>query len=194
VDQGVKTVDRASEPARRDFLYIATGAVATVGAVFAAWPFIDQMNPTSAVLAMASIEVNLTGIQPGQQVVFNWRGHPLFVRRRTPKEIAQARAVPVAELIDPIARNANLPDAAPATDANREIKPEWLVVVGVCTHLGCTPTVSTPQSPQGEYGGWLCHCHGSQYDVAGRVRKGPAPQNLAVPPYSFTGPMKIKVG
>lgn len=182
------------EPTRRDFLYIATGATAAVGAAFAAWPFIDQMNPSSAVLAMSSIDVDISAIQPGQQVIFNWRGHPLFVRRRTPKEIAEARAVPLSALIDPLADNANLADNAPATDANRATKPEWLVVVGVCTHLGCTPTVSTPQAPQGEYGGWLCHCHGSQYDVAGRVRKGPAPRNLAVPKYEFTGPTKIKVG
>jgi ubiquinol-cytochrome c reductase iron-sulfur subunit len=190
----------APEPTRRDFLYIATGAMGAVGAAFVAWPFIDQMNPSAAVLALASIEADITSIQLGQQVVFNWRGHPLFVRRRTPQEIATANAVPVAQLIDPIARNANLPDAAPATDANRVAtasgagKEEWLVVVGVCTHLGCTPTVSTPQSPQGDFGGWLCHCHGSQYDVAGRVRRGPAPQNLAVPPYSFLSPTKLKIG
>lgn len=184
----------ATEPTRRDFLYIATGAVGAVGAALAAWPFIDQMNPSSAVLALASIEADISAIQPGQQVIFNWRGHPLFVRRRTEKEIATSRAVPLSALIDPIARNANLPDDAPATDENREIKPEWLVVIGVCTHLGCTPTVSTPQNPQGDYGGWLCHCHGSQYDVAGRVRHGPAPQNLAVPPYSFLTDTKIKVG
>ncbi|MDE2182393.1 MAG: ubiquinol-cytochrome c reductase iron-sulfur subunit [Alphaproteobacteria bacterium] len=190
----VSSVATATQTTRRDFLYVATGAVGAVGVAFTAWPFIDQMNPTSAVLAMSSMEADIAAIQPGQQVVFKWRGHPLFVRRRTPKEIAEARAVPVSQLIDPLARNANLPDSAPATDANREIKPEWIIVVGVCTHLGCTPTVSTPQSPQGEYGGWLCHCHGSQYDVAGRVRKGPAPQNLAVPPYSFIGPTKIKVG
>jgi ubiquinol-cytochrome c reductase iron-sulfur subunit len=182
------------EPTRRDFLYIATGAVAAVGAALAAWPFIDQMNPSSAVLALASIEVDINSIAAGQQVVFKWRGHPLFVRRRTPKEIAEARAVNVADLPDPLARNANLPDTAPATDANREIKPEWLVLVGVCTHLGCTPTVSTPAIPQGDYGGWLCHCHGSQYDTAGRIRKGPAPQNLAVPPYSFLSPTRLKVG
>jgi ubiquinol-cytochrome c reductase iron-sulfur subunit len=173
---------------------LATGGVAAVGAALTAWPFIDQMNPSSAVLALSSIEADISSVQVGQQVVFNWRGHPLFVRRRTPQEIATAKAVPLSDLIDPIARNANLPDNAPATDANREIKPEWIVVVGVCTHLGCTPTVSTPQVPQGEYGGWLCHCHGSQYDVAGRVRHGPAPQNLAVPPYSFLSPTKIKVG
>jgi len=192
----VTTVANASnpEPTRRDFLYIATGAVATVGAAFAAWPFIDQMNPSSAVLAMASIEVDISAIQPGQQVIFKWRGHPLFVRRRTAKEIAEARAVSVSALVDGLARNANLTDSAPASDENRVIKPEWLVLVGVCTHLGCTPTVSTPQSPQGSFGGWLCHCHGSEYDTAGRIRKGPAPQNLAVPPYSFTDSTKIKIG
>ena len=182
------------EPTRRDFLYIATGAAAAVGTAFAAWPFLDQMNPTSAVLALASVEIDVSSIQLGQQVVFKWRGHPLFVRRRTPKEIAEARATPLSDLPDPLARNANLPDDAPATAANRQIKPEWLVLVGVCTHLGCTPTVSTPGSPQGDYGGWLCHCHGSEYDIAGRIRKGPAPQNLAVPPYSFLSDTKIKVG
>ncbi len=182
------------EPTRRDFLYIATGAMAAVGAGLVAWPFIDQMNPTSAVLALASIEQDISAIALGQQVVFKWRGHPLFVRRRTPAEIESARKVPLSDLPDQDARNANLPDGSPATDANREIKPEWLVLVGVCTHLGCTPTVSTPAVPQGDYGGWLCHCHGSQYDTAGRIRKGPAPQNLAVPPYSFLSPTRIKVG
>ena len=104
------------------------------------------------------------------------------MRRRTPAEIASAKAVDVASLPDGMARNANVADGAPATDANRAIKPEWLVLIGVCTHLGCTPTVSTPAIPEGEYGGWLCHCHGSMYDTAGRIRKGPAPENLAVPP------------
>ena len=184
----------STEPTRRDFLYIATGTMAAVGAGLAAWPFIDQMNPSSAVLALASIEVPLDSVALGQQVVVKWRGHPLFVRRRTPAEIAEATKVDVATLPDPDARNPALPDGSPATDANRGIKPEWLVLVGVCTHLGCTPTVSTPQVPQGDYGGWLCHCHGSQYDTAGRIRKGPAPQNLAVPPYSFLTPTRIKVG
>ena len=184
----------APEPTRRDFIFIATGTVAAVGVGLAAWPFIDQMNPSSAVLALSTIEADISSVQVGQQVIFKYRGHPLFVRRRTPKEIAEARAVNLADLPDPLARNLNLPDNAPATDANREIKPEYLVLVGVCTHLGCTPTVSTPQVPQGEYGGWLCHCHGSQYDTAGRIRKGPAPQNLLVPPYSFLTPTRIKVG
>jgi ubiquinol-cytochrome c reductase iron-sulfur subunit len=179
----------AAEPTRRDFIYIATGATGAVGVALAAWPFIDQMNPTGAVLAMSTVEIDLSPIQPGQSVTFTWRSHPLFVRRRTPKEIAEARAVPVSQLIDPIARNANLADDAPATDQNRETKSEWLIVVGVCTHLGCTPTAF-----EGDYGGWLCHCHGSQYDTAGRVRKGPAPQNLAVPKYAFLSDTHVKVG
>jgi len=179
---------------RRDFLYVASGAVGAVGVAAAAWPFIDQMNPSAAALAAGTTEIDLTPIQPGQQIVYKWRGHPLFVRRRTPKEIAEANAVDVASLPDPVARNANKPDSAPATDADRVIKPEWLVLVGVCTHLGCTPTVSTPQMPEGDYGGWLCHCHGSMYDTSGRIRKGPAPQNLPVPPYSFLTDTKIKVG
>jgi ubiquinol-cytochrome c reductase iron-sulfur subunit len=184
----------APEPTRRDFIYIATGSAAAVGAGLAAWPFIDQLNPSSAVLALSTIEQDIASVQPGQQVVFNWRGHPLFVRRRTPKEIEEAKAVNVSDLPDPLARNAALPDDAPATDANRASDSEWMVLVGVCTHLGCTPTVSTPQVPQGEYGGWLCHCHGSQYDTAGRIRKGPAPQNLLIPPYAFLTPTRIKVG
>jgi len=184
----------APEPTRRDFIFIATGAAAAVGGALAAWPFIDQMNPSSAVLALSTIEQDISSIQAGQQVVFKYRGHPLFVRRRTPKEIDEAKAVNVADLPDPLARNENLAEDAPATDANREQHSEFLVVSGVCTHLGCTPTVSTPQVPQGEYGGWLCHCHGSQYDTAGRIRKGPAPQNLAIPKYSFLSPTRIKVG
>lgn len=184
----------SSDTTRRDFLYIATGAMGAVGVAAAAWPFIDQMNPASSVLALASIEADISTVQPGQQIVLKWRGHPLFVRRRTPAEIKAARSVDVSTLPDPLARNANLPEDAPATDQNREIKSDLLVLVGVCTHLGCTPTVSTPQAPQGEYGGWLCHCHGSQYDTAGRIRKGPAPQNLAVPPYSFISDTRIKVG
>jgi ubiquinol-cytochrome c reductase iron-sulfur subunit len=179
---------------RRDFLYVASGAVGAVGVAAAAWPFIDQMNPTTAALAMGTTEIDLTAIQPGQQIVFKFRGQPLFVRRRTPAEIAAAKAVDVSSLPDPLARNLNLPDSAQATDADRATKPEWLILVGVCTHLGCTPTVSTPQMPEGDYGGWLCHCHGSQYDTAGRIRKGPAPQNLLVPQYAFLSDTRIKVG
>jgi ubiquinol-cytochrome c reductase iron-sulfur subunit len=179
---------------RRDFLYVASAATAAVGAAAFAWPFIDQMNPSSAALALGSTEVDLSAIPAGQQIVVKWRGQPLFVRHRTPAEIASAKAVDVASLPDGNARNANVADNLPATDANRATKPEWLIVKGVCTHLGCTPTVSTPQMPEGDYGGWLCHCHGSMYDTAGRIRKGPAPENLAVPPYSFLSDTRIKVG
>ena len=182
------------EPTRRDFLYVATAAVGAVGVATCAWPLIDQMNPSLDVLALASIEVDVSSVQPGQTVTFTWRSHPLFVRRRTQAEIDAAREVKPEDLLDPYARNAALPENAPATDANRGQKPEWLVVVGVCTHLGCTPQASSPQSKQGDYGGWLCHCHGSQYDVAGRVRVGPAPQNLAVPPYAFLSDTRLKIG
>ena len=203
-------LSQTAEPTRRDFLYVATSTVGVIGAAATLIPLVTQMNPSADVLAMASIEIDLSPIQPGQSVTFTWRSHPLFVRRRTPAEIAAARAVPIDDLLDPVARNANFPDNAPATDDNRLTpnvpagaagggaatgdRPEWLVLVGVCTHLGCTPQASTPQAPQGNYGGWLCHCHGSQYDVAGRVRVGPAPQNLAVPPYAFLTDTRIKVG
>jgi ubiquinol-cytochrome c reductase iron-sulfur subunit len=208
---------QTAEPTRRDFLYVATAAVGTLGAAATLLPLIEQMNPSADVLALASIEIDLTPIRPGQSVTFTWRSHPLFVRRRTLGEIEAARAVKVEDLLDPLARNANLPENAPATDDNRLTpnvngeaaapaapgagaaakpaeRPEWLVVVGVCTHLGCTPEASTPQARQGDYGGWLCHCHGSQYDVAGRVRVGPAPRNLDVPPYAFISDTRIKVG
>jgi ubiquinol-cytochrome c reductase iron-sulfur subunit len=178
-----------AEPTRRDFLYIATGAAGVVGTALLAWPFIDQMNPTSSVLAMASIEIDLSPIQVGQAIVLTFRNHPLFVRRRTPKEIAEARSVPLAELPDKLARNENLPEDSPATDENRETKSEWFISSGVCTHLGCTPTAF-----EGDYGGWLCHCHGSQYDTAGRIRKGPAPQNLAIPKYTFLSATHVRVG
>ena len=207
---------QTAEPTRRDFLYVATATVGAIGAAATLLPLIEQMNPSADVLALASIEIDLTPIRPGQSVTFTWRSHPLFVRRRTVGEINAARAVRVEDLIDPLARNANLPENAPATDDNRLTpnvngeaaapaapgaaaakpaeKPEWLVVVGVCTHLGCTPEASTPQARQGDYGGWLCHCHGSMYDTAGRIRKGPAPRNLEVPPYAFLSDTRVKVG
>ena len=179
---------------RRDFIYVASGAMGAVAVGAVAWPLVQQMNPSAAALALATTEVDIAAIQPGQQVIIKHRGQPLFVRRRTPAEIAAARNVNVQTLPDPLARNRAKPDATPATDAERTVKPEWLVLVGVCTHLGCTPSVSTPQIPEGQYGGWLCHCHGSDYDISGRIRKGPAPENLAVPPYSFMTDTRIKVG
>jgi len=179
---------------RRDFLYVASGAMGAVAVGAVAWPLIQQMNPSAAALALATTEVDISTIQPGQQVIIKHRGQPLFVRRRTPAEIDSARKVNVASLPDGLARNAAKDASAPATDENRVIRAEWLVVSGVCTHLGCTPAVSTPAVPQGAHGGWLCHCHGSDYDTSGRIRSGPAPENLAVPVYSFMSDTRIQVG
>jgi ubiquinol-cytochrome c reductase iron-sulfur subunit len=192
---------QTAEPTRRDFIYVATGAVGAAAVVLAAVPVIDQMNPSADVLALASVEFDISAIQPGQVVTIMWRGKPVFIRRRTPEEIKEAEDFPVSELIDPYARNASLPDSAPATDNNRlapdmpgstdtsKAMTQWLIVVGVCTHLGCIPLAH-----RGNYGGWQCPCHGSQYDTAGRVRVGPAPQNLAVPVYAFLSDTKVRIG
>jgi len=182
------------DPSRRDFLYIATGAVGAVGAALVAWPLIDQMNPDAAALALATVEVDISSIAVGQSVVVKWRGKPVVVRQRTPDEIAGVKKVPLNELIDPIARNDNLPADAPATDENRSAaavkgKEAWFVMVQICTHLGCVPL-----GQQGDFDGWFCPCHGSQYDAAGRVRHGPAPENMVIPVYSFESDTKIKIG
>ncbi len=167
----------AINPSRRDFLFLTTGAVAAVGAASVAWPLIDQMNPDATTLAMSSIEVDLAPIQEGQILTVKWRGGPVFLRHRTAKEIKEAEAVPMADLKDP------------ATDQSRVQKPEWLIVVGVCTHLGCVPL-----GHEGQYDGWKCPCHGSIYDTSGRIRQGPAPLNLAVPEYMFLTDTKVKIG
>jgi ubiquinol-cytochrome c reductase iron-sulfur subunit len=181
-----------ADPNRRDFLYIATGAAGAVGVAGIAWPFIDQMRPDASTRALASIEVDVSAIEPGMSVTAKWRGKPVFIRNRTPEEIEAAKTVKLDELKDPVARNANIAADAPATDADRsagEGKENWLVMVGVCTHLGCVPL-----GQQGDFGGWFCPCHGSHYDTAGRIRKGPAPQNLAVPVFSFVSDTKIQIG
>ncbi|MCK0196665.1 ubiquinol-cytochrome c reductase iron-sulfur subunit [Ancylobacter sp. 6x-1] len=180
-----------AQTTRRDFLYIATGAMGAVGAAALVWPFISQLQPDASVLALSSTEVDLSQIQEGQIVTVKWRGKPVFVWNRTADDVAKARDVPVGQLIDPIARNANLPADAPATDENRAAKDreKWLVVIGICTHLGCVPI-----GHAGEYDGWFCPCHGSEYDAAGRVRRGPAPENLAIPPYAFVSDTKISIG
>lgn len=180
-----------AETTRRDFLYIATGAMGAVGAAAMVWPFISQLQPDASVLALSSTEVDLGQIQEGQIVTVKWRGKPVFVWNRTPKDIEEAKAVQLGQLLDPVARNANLPADAPATDANRAAKDQekWLVVIGICTHLGCVPI-----GHMGEYDGWFCPCHGSEYDSAGRVRRGPAPENLAIPPYHFVSDTKISIG
>ncbi|MBA5775743.1 ubiquinol-cytochrome c reductase iron-sulfur subunit [Stappia sp. F7233] len=179
------------EPTRRDFLYIATGAVGAVGAAALAWPFVDQMNPDASALALASIEVDVSAVEEGQSITVKWRGKPVFIRNRTAEEIQEAKSVPVGELPDPLARNSNLPADAEASDTNRAApeKEPWLVMVGICTHLGCVPL-----GQQGDFGGWFCPCHGSHYDTAGRIRKGPAPENLLVPPFEFVSDTTIKVG
>ncbi|CAI8377133.1 MAG TPA: ubiquinol-cytochrome c reductase iron-sulfur subunit [Rhodobiaceae bacterium] len=167
----------SEEPTRRDFLYLATGAFAAVGAANVVWPLIDQMNPDASVKALASLEVDLSAIETGQSVTVTWRGKPVFIRRRTLGEIAEARSVAFDVLPDP------------EGDAARVTKDEWLVMVGICTHLGCVPL-----GQAGDFNGWFCPCHGSHYDTSGRIRKGPAPKNLEIPPYEFVGDTRIKIG
>ena len=173
------SADHSPDPSRRDFIHIAAVAAAAGGVAAIAWPFVDQMNPSSDTLALSSIEYDVSKVPLGQQVTVLFRKQPLFVRHRTPAEISKARADDHADLRDP------------ATDASRVKagKDQWLILIGVCTHLGCTPTFGG-----GEWGGWFCPCHGSQYDTSGRIRKGPAPKNLVVPDYNFTGATTIKVG
>jgi len=184
--------DTLGEPTRRDFLYLAAGMAGAVGAVSAVWPFIDQMRPDQSTLALASIEVDISSLEPGMSLTAKWRGKPIFIRNRTEKEIAEANAAKLDELKDPVARNANLPLDAAATDVARSAgkgKENWIVMIGSCTHLGCVPLGTS-----GEYGGWFCPCHGSVYDTAGRIRKGPAPMNLAIPTFAFTSDKVIKIG
>ncbi len=165
------------QPTRRDFLFIATGAVGAVAVGSAVWPLINQMNPDASTLALASTEVDIGKVEVGQILTVKWRGNPVFVRHRTPKEIQEAQTTPLSDLKDP------------QTDADRVQKPEWLIVIGICTHLGCVPL-----GHEGQYDGWRCPCHGSVYDTSGRIRQGPAPLNLAVPTYAFLTPTKLKIG
>ncbi|WP_018856242.1 ubiquinol-cytochrome c reductase iron-sulfur subunit [Rhizobium sp. 42MFCr.1] len=184
--------ETVNEPTRRDFLYLTTGMAGAVGAVAVAWPFIDQMRPDASTLALASIEVDVSSLEPGMSLTAKWRGKPIFIRNRTPEEVKAADEVPLSDLKDPVARNANLPSDAQATGVDRSAgkdKENWIVMIGSCTHLGCIPL-----GQAGEYNGWFCPCHGSVYDTAGRIRKGPAPQNLAIPTYSFVSDKVIKIG
>ncbi len=181
---------------RRDFIYIATTAFVGIGAAAALWPAVDQMNPDASALSLASIDIDLSPIQPGQAITAMWRGKPVFVRNRTPEEIEKAKAVAVSELKDQDARVLDAKTPLTATDENRTKagKENWLVLVGICTHLGCIPKGQAPNDDRGAYGGWFCPCHGSAYDGVGRVRAGPAPRNLDVPPYQFVSDTKIKIG
>lgn len=173
------TLSQSAEPGRRDFLFLATGAMAIVGAGAMAVPFIGSLAPDANQRALAFLEIDLSPIQPGQSVRFVFRGNALFVRRRTPPELERERSVALADLKDP------------ATDQSRVTagKDEWLIVVGVCTHLGCVPIEN-----RGDYGGWFCPCHGSHYDASGRIRKGPAPTNLVIPPVAFLSDTRVRVG
>lgn len=184
------------DPSRRDVILIGAGAFAAIGGAAMLWPLLDQMNPDASTLSMATTDVDVSPIEEGQAITVMWRGKPIFIRHRTAKEVEEAKDVKLDDLIDPLARNANLPDDAPATDENRvapELEP-WLVMIGICTHLGCIPKGQSVGDYKGEYGGWFCPCHGSQYDTAGRVRVGPAPENMYIPPYAFTSDTKIRIG
>ncbi|WP_183525270.1 ubiquinol-cytochrome c reductase iron-sulfur subunit [Yoonia ponticola] len=175
---------------RRDFIYYATAGAGAVVTGAAVWPLVNQMNPSADVLALASIRVDISAVNPGTQITVLWQGKPVFIRSRTEDEIAEARAVDVDSLPDSEANNENLGDV-PATDENRALDEsgQWLVQMGVCTHLGCVPL-----GEAGDFGGWFCPCHGSHYDTAGRIRRGPAPRNLPVPIASFVDDTTIQLG
>tara|TARA_B100000749_G_C18343419_1_gene430063 strand:+ start:210 stop:722 length:513 start_codon:yes stop_codon:yes gene_type:complete len=162
---------------RRDFIFTASYALGAVGVGVAVLPLIDQMNPDASVKALSSTEVDVSEVSPGQSITVLWRGKPVFIKRRTEEEISKARDVDLKELKDP------------EKDEDRAKNPEWLVMLGVCTHLGCVPL-----GDKGEYGGWFCPCHGSHYDTSGRIRKGPAPTNMEVPKYEFVNSNTIKIG
>ncbi len=176
---------------RRDFLYYATAGAGAVTAGAAGWALVNQMNPSADVKALSSIFVDISGVEVGTQITVKWQGKPVFIRRRNEEDIAGARAVQMSDLVDTNAENANIDASAEATDQNRTLDEagEWLVMMGVCTHLGCVPL-----GDSGDFGGWYCPCHGSHYDAAGRIRKGPAPRNLPVPIAAFDNETTLKLG
>ena len=178
-----RAVKRPEDPGRRDFIVIATNAMAGLGAVAVAWPLIDQMNPAADTLALANIEVDVSKIVEGQSITVKWRGKPVFIRHRTEDEIERASAADLGSL------------RHPESDEKRAEKPNYLVLVGVCTHLGCVPLGQKTGEVRGDYDGWFCPCHGSKFDLAGRVYKGvPAADNLIIPPYSFEGDNVLVIG
>lgn len=176
---------------RRDFLYVATGAAGGIATAAAVWPLVNQMNPSADVQALASIQVDISAVEEGSQITVKFLGKPVFIRHRTPEDISKAKEVDPASLPDPLARNPNIAADAPATDENRTIagKEDWLVMIGVCTHLGCVPLADA-----GQFNAWFCPCHGSTYDTAGRIRFGPAPENLHIPVASFVSDTVIQLG
>ena len=177
------TVDNHQEGStRRNFLYIGTGAFASVGLAAVIWPFVDQMNPDASQKALASIEVDISSVVEGQAITVLWRGKPVFIRHRGQAEIDEAAKVDVSGFRDP------------QTDAERVKKAKWLIMVGICTHLGCVPNGQKSGDVKGDYNGWFCPCHGSHYDTSGRIRKGPAPRNLDIPDYTFLSDTLVKIG
>lgn len=179
---------------RREFLYLAAGAIGAVGAAGVAWELINSMNPAADTLALSSIDVNIANIAEGMGVVYMWQGKPVFVRHRTAQEISAAENVKLSDLIDPVTTMADGSVMGSAEDKDRVKKSPWLILVGICTHLGCIPLGNKPTDLRGDWGGYLCPCHGSQYDTSGRVRHGPAPANLPIPPYNFTSDTVVRIG
>ena len=185
--------EHGQEPSRRDFIYIAATGAAAIGAGLAIWPFIDQMNPAADTLALGSIRVDVSTVTDGSEITVMWRGGPVFIRHRTQPMIDEARAVPLGDLPDDNSRNLNagMEDLSGA-DENRVLRPEYLIVKGNCTHLGCVPLGIGVN--MGDYDGWYCPCHGSHYDGSARIRRGPAPENLPVPDYYFETDTTVKIG
>jgi len=183
-------------PCRRDFIVQAAGAFVAVGSAAALWPFIHQMNPNDASPPLPVVDVDLLPIQPGQMITVAWRGQPIFIRHRTPEEVQLARSPPLSDLPDPYARNASVPQRSPAADANRTQAghENWLIVIGICTHLGCRLLPQQPAQTTATGEGWFCPCHAARFDLAGRVRSGPARTNLPVPPYQFVTPTRVTIG
>ena len=198
-----ETLEKAGPPVedsetRRDFLYYATAGAGVVATGAAVWPLIDSMNPSADVLSAGKVDVDLSGMEIGQRVTVKWQGKPVFIWRRSPESIAAARATPLSDLVDPVddaRENPNHAQDMPALDENRtaDAAGEWLSVIGVCTHLGCIP-LGQDGSTLGDFGGWFCPCHGSHYDTSGRIRKGPAPRNLDIPPYQFLSDTLVRIG
>ena len=188
------TDDQEESPSRRDFIHLLAGSAAGLAGVALVGPAIHQMNPDASVLALSTKEVDISGIEVGQAIKVFWQGKPVFIRHRTEAEITAASETPLSALKDGDARNDGVSGSLDAADANRVINPAYLVVVGVCTHLGCIPLGTDEGDIKGDFNGWFCPCHGSHYDESGRIRKGPAPDNMTVPPYTFVNDTTVKIG
>jgi ubiquinol-cytochrome c reductase iron-sulfur subunit len=185
-------MDKARHTERRDFLYFATAGAGTIAVGASVWPLINQMNPSANVVALSTIKVDISSLEVGSQLTVKWHGKPVFIRFRTAAEIEAAKAEALEDLPDQIARNPNIKEDASATDDNRAVagREEYLVMIGICTHLGCVPI----SNGAGDFGGWFCPCHGSHYDTAGRIRKGPAPENLHIPEMQLSDDLILTIG